>query len=107
MAEKIARYYVAENNPDGGHFPGVGLRDLTEEEWAALPERVQKSVDASKMYHKAAPPGHVAAVPYESGVKPKEQEAEAVPAPPPTPPQARPSSSPQAPAPSAPKEGGK
>lgn len=100
MAEKIARYYVAENNPDGGHFPGVGLRDLTEEEWDALPEGVQKSVDASDMYRKTKPDGWEAAPAYESGVKPKEQEAEAAPAPASTPPQAPP----QAPAPSAPKE---
>ena len=33
----IARYYDAEKNPDGGSLPGVPLRDLSEDEFAALP----------------------------------------------------------------------
>ncbi len=53
--EKIARYYVQENNLSGGHFPGVGLRDLTEEEWDGLPEAIQRDVDASNMYRKTKP----------------------------------------------------
>lgn len=52
MGEKIARYYVADKNPDGGFFPGVPLRDLTEDEYDALPDWVQRSVDAHDMYRK-------------------------------------------------------
>lgn len=55
MSEKIVRYYVPENNPGGGHFPGVGLRDLTEDDWDNIPEAIQKDVDASNFYRKTAP----------------------------------------------------
>ena len=55
----IARYYDATKNPDGAFFPGVPLRDLTEDEWDALSKRMQESVDACPFYRKtplAAPP---------------------------------------------------
>ena len=53
----IARYYDAEKNPDGGSLPGVPLRDLSEDEFAALPAWVQESVDASPLYRKTKPQG--------------------------------------------------
>lgn len=56
MGEKIARHYVADKNPEGAFFPGVPLRDLTEDEFDALPEWLQRSVDAHDMYRKTAPP---------------------------------------------------
>lgn len=51
----IARHYIAEKNPDGGHIPGAPLRDITQEEFDALPEWLQRSVDASPMYRKTKP----------------------------------------------------
>jgi hypothetical protein len=51
----IARYYNADANPDGAHFPGVPLADLTEEEFDALPKWLQASVDASPLYRKTKP----------------------------------------------------
>lgn len=51
----IARFYDEAKNPDGGHIPGVALRDLTQEEFDALPEWLQRSVDASPMYRKSKP----------------------------------------------------
>lgn len=51
----IARYYLAENNPEGGSLPGVPLRDLTDEELLAFPEWLQASIDASPMYRKTKP----------------------------------------------------
>jgi hypothetical protein len=51
----IARYYIAEKNPDNGHLPGAPLRDLTEEEFSALPEWLQRSVDALPFYRKTKP----------------------------------------------------
>lgn len=55
MAEPIARYYDESKNSDGGSFPGVPLRDLTEEEFSSLPEWLQRSVDASPIYRKTKP----------------------------------------------------
>jgi hypothetical protein len=55
MADAIARYYDDSKNPDGGGFPGVPLRDLTESEFEALPEWLQQSVDASPLYRKTKP----------------------------------------------------
>lgn len=52
----IARYYDASKNADAAGFPGVPLRDLTEEEFDALPEHVQRSVDASPFYRKTPTP---------------------------------------------------
>jgi hypothetical protein len=51
----IARYYVADANLDGAHFPGVPLADLTEEEFDALPKWLQASIDASPLYRKTKP----------------------------------------------------
>ena len=51
----IARYYDAEKNPDGGSLPGVPLRDLTEDEFAALPAWLQESVDAQPFFRKTKP----------------------------------------------------
>ena len=51
----IARYYDASKNPDGGELPGVPLRDLTEDEFAALPPWLQANVDAMPFYRKTKP----------------------------------------------------
>ena len=51
----IARYYDESKNPQGAHFPGVGLRDLTEEEWESVPDGIKADVDASPFYRKTAP----------------------------------------------------
>lgn len=59
----IARYYDAEKNTDGGSLPGVPLRDLSEDEFTALPVWVQESVDASPLYRKTKPQGDKAANP--------------------------------------------
>ena len=48
------RFYDASKNPDGAMFPGVPLRDLTAEEFEALPLWLQYSVDAAPMYRKTA-----------------------------------------------------
>lgn len=50
-----ARYYVEENNPDGATIPGVPLRDLTDDEYDALPKWDQASVDAWDAYRKTNP----------------------------------------------------
>ena len=55
MESPIARYYVADANPEGGQLPGVPLRDLLESEYAALPDWLKASIDASPMYRKTAP----------------------------------------------------
>jgi hypothetical protein len=52
----VARYYVAEKNKEGGSFPGVPLRDLTEEEFDALTTWEQASIDASPLYRKTPLP---------------------------------------------------
>ena len=57
---KIARYYVASENEMGGSFPGVPLRDLSQAEYDALPEWIQRSIDASSMYRKTKPPTETA-----------------------------------------------
>lgn len=51
----IARYYDEARNPEGAFLDGVPLRDLTEEEFAALPAWLQASVDASPLYRKSRP----------------------------------------------------
>jgi hypothetical protein len=52
-----ARYYD-ESKSEGGSLPGVPLRDLSQEEFDALPGWLQQSVDASPMYRKTPlPPG--------------------------------------------------
>lgn len=52
----IARYYDESKNPDRAYFPGVPLRDLTDDEWLALPQRYKDSVDAAPFYKKTKPP---------------------------------------------------
>jgi hypothetical protein len=52
----VARYYNPDRNKEGGSFPGVPLRDLTEEEFDALTPNQQASIDASPIYRKTAPP---------------------------------------------------
>lgn len=68
---KIARYYAEQKNADGAHYPGVPQRDLTEEEFKALPEWIRNSIDGappeSRMYYKSA-----------RSAKPADSEAEAV-----------------------------
>ncbi len=51
----IARYYDESKNEDGRAFDGVPLRDLNEDEFAALPPWLQASVDASPLYRKTKP----------------------------------------------------
>lgn len=51
----IARYYDAAKNPEGATLPGVALRDLTEDEFRALPTWLQDSIDACPFYRKTAP----------------------------------------------------
>jgi hypothetical protein len=53
---KIARYYVAENNPQSAFFVGVPQGDIDQATWDALPERIQRNVDAAPYYRKTAPP---------------------------------------------------
>jgi len=49
------RYYDEKANPTGAGLPGVPLRDLTAEEFEALPTWLQYSVDAQPFYRKTAP----------------------------------------------------
>ena len=49
------RYYDARANPEGAELPGVPLRDLTAEEFEALPRWLQYSIDAQPFYRKTAP----------------------------------------------------
>lgn len=49
------RYYVGGDEPSV-ILPGVPLRDLSAAEFAALPEHLQRSVDASDVYRKTKPP---------------------------------------------------
>lgn len=55
MGEKIVRFYDASKNPDGGFFPGVPLRDLTEDEYEGQPDWLKRSIDAHDMYRKTNP----------------------------------------------------
>lgn len=62
----IVRYYDEDKNPpvrvapDGtkeyAYISGVPLRDLTEDDFNALPKHLQNSVDASPLYRKTKPP---------------------------------------------------
>jgi hypothetical protein len=56
MSEAIARYYDATKNPDQAFFPGIPLRDLTQDEWDALSDRMRESIDAAPFYRKTKPP---------------------------------------------------
>ena len=52
----IARYYDTAKNPDEAYIDGVPLRDITKDEWEALPERLQRAADASVFYRKTPVP---------------------------------------------------
>jgi hypothetical protein len=47
--------YFDASKDDGGMFPGVPKRDLTDEEFEALPKWLQASVEASPMYRRTNP----------------------------------------------------
>ena len=51
----VARYYEPDKNPEQASLPGVPLRDLEDEEFAALPEWLQAPVDATPFYRKTNP----------------------------------------------------
>jgi hypothetical protein len=53
--EPIARYYDESKNAAGVFLPGVPLADLSESQWAALPEWLQASIDASGWYSATRP----------------------------------------------------
>lgn len=55
-SDPIARYYDASKNEAGGYLPGVPLRDLTQDEYDALPAWIQASIDASGFYRKTKVP---------------------------------------------------
>lgn len=55
MSMATKRYYVEANNPEGRFFPGVPLRDLTDDEYEALPAWLQRNVDASDFYRATNP----------------------------------------------------
>lgn len=50
MAEFAYKYNKARNRDEAYSFPGVPLRDITVEEFKALPKWLQQSVKASEMY---------------------------------------------------------
>jgi hypothetical protein len=50
VSDKIVRKYLKAKNPKEAHFPGVGLRDLTQSDWASIPKSIRKDVDASGFY---------------------------------------------------------
>lgn len=52
-----ARYYN-EDRAEGGaqHIYGVPARDLTDDEYEALPDHLKQQVDGSPLYRKTAPP---------------------------------------------------
>lgn len=55
MIEKIARYYVADKNPEGGMLPGgVPLADITLEQWESYPSWLRRSIDAAPFYRRGA-----------------------------------------------------
>ncbi|HEU5013953.1 MAG TPA: hypothetical protein VFT66_15640 [Roseiflexaceae bacterium] len=49
---KIAFTYKADQNPHEGTYPGVPLRDLTDDEFNALPNHIKRTVVGSKLYEK-------------------------------------------------------
>jgi hypothetical protein len=61
MSEKIVRYYIPENNPEGLHLSGgVPLDNIPESRWASFPKHIQASIDAweidgRKVYHMTRP----------------------------------------------------
>lgn len=74
----VARYYDPKRNPEGAHFPGVPLRDLSEEEFKALPDWVQRDIDASGLYTKTKTEGASASTgePRKEAAPAKEKEKE-------------------------------
>ena len=67
-----ARYWSPPEGREGEYIPGVPAADLSDEEWALLHERQQRSVDASGLYRKTRPP---------QPAKPKKVASEAEPTP--------------------------
>lgn len=51
----IARYYVADNNPDESGLPGVPLADIDEETFNSYPEWLRQSIDDAPFYRKTRP----------------------------------------------------
>jgi hypothetical protein len=47
--------YFREDRAELGSFAGVPTRDLTDEEYEALPEHLQRAVDESPLYQKSRP----------------------------------------------------
>lgn len=69
----IARYYQDEKNPDSAALPGVPLRDLTEDEFSALPAWLQASVDAAPFFRKTKPGAGDARAVASSAPKPEKE----------------------------------
>jgi hypothetical protein len=69
----IARYYNAAANTEGRYFPGVPQGDIDEARWAAFPQWLQDTIDASPMYRKTKPDAGKPA-PKAEPVAPKEQD---------------------------------
>lgn len=53
-------YYDPSKNPEGASLDGVPLRDLTDDDLAALPRWLLASVEACGFYTTEAPPAPVA-----------------------------------------------
>lgn len=49
------RYYDEALNPEQRYIPGVPLGDLSADDFAELPERLQRSVDALPFYTTTLP----------------------------------------------------
>lgn len=49
---KIAFTYKADKNPHEGTYPGVPLRDLTDDEFNTLPSHIKRTIAGSAMYEK-------------------------------------------------------
>lgn len=47
--------YKKEKNPRGSFIPGVGLRDLDEDAFKALPDHLKRSVADSPFYERVEP----------------------------------------------------
>lgn len=56
---KVELYYDATKNPEGAFITGVPLRDVTEDEYKALPKHLQRSALAAPFYRKTRPPADV------------------------------------------------
>lgn len=53
------------------HIPGVPLAEMTEEEYKALPDHLQKAVAASPLYQAAGPPKQAEGTAATSSRRPK------------------------------------